>query len=206
MPLRRYGPGLYGWGRHQPRWHFDFNGHALVCDGDDEGCVLVVDPIEPTDAELEAVRALGDRFVVVVLNADHERDAARVADALDAPVFVPRADEGAVTVEGAQVFDPGQVLPGGWRAIGLTDLKTPGETVLYHPARRVLVCGDALVGDPVSGLRFVPPVKIPDRAKALASVASLRELDFDALLLSDGVCIPQGGWAVVNAFLENNGL
>ncbi len=197
--LRRYGPGLYGWGRYQERWRFDFNGHALV--GDAAGTVLVVDPIAPTEAELEAVSALGDRFLVVLLNSDHERDAARVSAALDAPIFAPEADLSALR-EGATGFRDGQILPGGWRVVGLPDLKTPGESVLHHAERRVLVVGDAVVGDPVHGMRLVPPVKIPDHAAAMRAVGRLLELDFDTLLLSDGYCLPQGGKAVIEAFVE----
>ncbi len=205
MTLRRYGPGLFGWGRHQPRWRFDFNGHALVCDGEDEGLVLVVDPVEPSSDELSAIRQLGRRFLVVVLNADHERYAEPLAAALEAPLFVPQLDAGSVQAPSIHTFESGQVLPGGWQVIGLSDLKTPGEAVLHHAGRRVLVVGDVLVGDPVTGMRVVPSVQIADRDKALTSIARLRELDFDTLLLSDGVCIPQGGWAVVNGFLEGQG-
>lgn len=200
--LRRYGPGLFGWGRYQERWRFDFNGHALVCGAPDAGTVLIVDPIAPTDAELAALGTLGRRFLVVLLNSDHERDAARVAAALQAEtVYAPRADLGGVGVEGAVGYDDGHVFGGGWRAIGLSDLKTPGEMVLLHPAKRVLVVGDAVVGDPLNGMRLVPPMKIADRAAALGSLRSLLDLDFDTLLCSDGYCLAQGGKAVLEAFL-----
>jgi glyoxylase-like metal-dependent hydrolase (beta-lactamase superfamily II) len=203
--LRCYGPGLYGWGRHQERWSFDFNGHALVTlDGPDQGLVLVVDPVPPTDSELDAIRALGDRHIVVVLNSDHERAAGDVAKALDAPVFAPTQDLGDISVPGVIGYGDDQVLPGGWRVKMLTDLKTAGESVLYHADRRVLVVGDAVVGDPVNGMRLVPALKIPDHQKAIASVATLLDLDFDALLLSDGYCLAQGGKAVVQGFVTRS--
>jgi len=198
MSLRCYGPGLYGWGRFQDRWSFDFNGHAVVCD---DGTVLVIDPIQPTAEELEAVRALGSRFVVVVLNSDHERAAGEVSAVLDAAVWAPAADIGEVGVPGAQTYQDGHVFPGDWRVITLSDLKTPGESVLYNAQRRTLIVGDAVVGDPVNGLRFVPPMKIADQALALKSVARLADLDFDTLLLSDGYCLAQGGRAVLQGFL-----
>jgi len=202
MSLRKHGPGLYGWGRYQARWSFDFNGSVLVGDGQDTGTVLVVDPVAPTASELEEIRLLGSRFHVILLNADHERDSAAVAAALGADVYVPRSDRELLRQEGAISYDSEHVFPGGWRAIALGDLKTPGETVLHHPERRVLVVGDAVVGDPVHGMRLVPPQKIPDLPAAMRSIARLLSLDFETLLLSDGYCLSQGGHAVLEGFVR----
>ncbi len=199
--LRQYGPGIFGWGRFQPRWSFDFNGHALVCDGADSGHVLVVDPPALLPSEFDALRALGSRFTVLLLNADHERDSAAVAAALGAPVLAPSADMALLRQTVVQAVDAGSPLPGGFELIALSDQKTPGELALYHAARRVLVLGDAIVGDPIRGLRFVPAMKISDHDGARRAVTSLLELDFDVLLLSDGFCLPQGGKAALAAAL-----
>ncbi|MFT5431453.1 MAG: glyoxylase-like metal-dependent hydrolase (beta-lactamase superfamily II) [Myxococcota bacterium] len=197
--LRCYGPGLFGWGRYQERWRFDFNGHALV---NADGTVLVVDPIEPTSEELSEIKGLGETFVVVLLNADHERAARAVAQQLGASIWAPLADIDRLKDQSVETYESGHEFPGGWVAQTMCDLKTPGETVLHHAERRVLVVGDALVGDPVNGMRLVPPVKIPDHDRAMRSVAGLLDFDFDALLLSDGYCLPQGGKAVVRAFVS----
>jgi glyoxylase-like metal-dependent hydrolase (beta-lactamase superfamily II) len=199
--LRQYGPGLYGWGRFQPRWSFDFNGHALVCDDADAGHVLVVDPPALLPAELDALRALGTRFTVLLLNADHERDSAAIAAALGAPVLAPAADVSLLRQTAVQSVNAGSPLPGGFTLIALSDQKTPGELALHHAGRRVLVLGDAIVGDPIRGLRFVPAMKIADHDAARRAVAALLDLDFDTLLLSDGFCLPQGGKAALAAAL-----
>lgn len=195
--LRCYGPGLYGWGRFQERWGFDFNGHAIVCDG---GHVLVVDPVEPTEEELLAIRSLGRSFEVILLNADHERASEDVAAALRADVWAPAADATLLKNAQCRPYEPGHSFHG-FTAVGLADLKTAGETVLYHQGRKVLVSGDAVVGDPVNGMRLVPAAKIPDRQKALTALSALTELNFETLLMSDGVCIPSGGRRAVEEFI-----
>jgi glyoxylase-like metal-dependent hydrolase (beta-lactamase superfamily II) len=58
--------------------------------------------------------------------------------------------------------------------------KSPGEVALHDPVRRLLVVGDAVIGNP-SGARL------------RASVRRLLELDFDTLLVGDGVPIRDGG-------------
>ena len=201
MTLRCHGPGLYGWGRFQKLWGYDFNGTALVSA---EG-VVITDPIAPTDAELEALRALGQPVDVVLLNADHARASAEVAAALGAPVWIPAADHALLTQPDLRTYGAGHVFRGGWVAHAIPHHKTPGEMVLHHPGRGVLVVGDAVIGDPVTGLRFVPAKKLPDRDAARAALRPLLALDFDALLLGDGFVLPQGGHAALTRFVEGAG-
>jgi glyoxylase-like metal-dependent hydrolase (beta-lactamase superfamily II) len=198
MSLRRFPGPVFVWSRFQPERGYDFNGTALPSP---DGTVLLVDPVSPTDAELDELRALGSRFVVVLLTADHERAAAHVSKVLEAPVFAPEADLAAVKLPGAQPFAESHVFPGGWVAHHLASLKTPGETALFHPGRRALVVGDAVIADPVTGLRLVPPAKIANRAAAFASLRRLAALDFDALFVGDGFSLPSGGKAALESFL-----
>lgn len=198
MPLRRYPGPVHVWSRFQPERGYDFNGTALPAP---DGHVLLVDPVSPTEPELAAIRALGSRFTIVLLTADHERAAAHFAKVLDAPVFVHEADRAAVKLSSAQPFGEGHAFPGDWVAHGLPDLKTPGESVLYHRGRRTAVAGDAVIADPATGLRLVPPAKLRDRAAALAGLRKLAALDFDALFLGDGFPLPSGGKAALEKFL-----
>lgn len=200
--LRRHGEGVFGWARFQPDRGYEFNGTALVC-GDAAGTVLLVDPVPASSGDLEALRGLGRRFVVVLLNADHERDAARLAEALSAEVRAPMPDVPLLKAGGARPFDDGAVFEGGFVARILSGMKTPGEAVLHHPERRLLVVGDSVIADPNTGLRLVPPAKIPDRKTALASLQQLMELDFDALLTGDGFVLPSGGRDALGRFLES---
>ncbi len=194
MTLRTYSPGVYGYGRHQPERGYDFNTTVVASD-----TVLVIDPVAPTPDELAALRLLGSSFVVVILNADHERASADVAAALGAQVYAPRADVPLLRCQDVTPFDDGYVFPGGFVAHVFSDLKTPGESVLV--GRGIAVVGDAVIADPVTGLRLVPPQKIADRAKALASLDRLALLDFDGLYTGDGFALPQGGRAALRKFL-----
>jgi glyoxylase-like metal-dependent hydrolase (beta-lactamase superfamily II) len=196
MVLRRYRPGLFGWGRLSSKWGYDFNGTAIVT----EDKVLVVDPVEPTLAELEAIKALGSRFEIILLNADHERYSAELSSALDSPVFVHAADRDGLQNPQALAFDDGHEFAGGWIAIQLHGHKTPGECALYNAESKTLLLGDAVIGDPVSGLRFVPPQKLPDPEQAMASINELLELRFDCLILSDGFVLPHGGHEALSGF------
>jgi glyoxylase-like metal-dependent hydrolase (beta-lactamase superfamily II) len=197
MSLRQYAPGVFSWSRFQPERGYDFNGTALVSDAG----VLLVDPISATDEELSALAKLGAKFEIVLLNADHERDAARFQQQFQAPVYVARPDAERVTVSGVVAFDDGHVFSGGWVAHLLPNMKTPGETVLHHSGQRIVVTGDALIGDPITGLRFVPPAKLPNPGAALESLRSLSRLDFDGLILGDGFSLPSGGREALLRFI-----
>jgi glyoxylase-like metal-dependent hydrolase (beta-lactamase superfamily II) len=202
MFLRCHAPGVYGWSRFQAERGYDFNGTALVCEGDDTGTVLVVDPVAPTEDELNAIRRLGSRFIVVLLNADHERVGVWLAKELAAPLRISEPDLQFIAAPEAVGYRDGHVFPGGWVAHIMRDLKTPGEAILYHADKGILVIGDAVIGDPVTGLRLVPPSRLGDRDAALASLSTLLAYDFDSLILGDGFVLPSGGKAALQQFLD----
>lgn len=199
MSLRLLAEHVYGWSRFQPDRGFEFNGTALVAD---DGLVLLVDPVPATDEEVSALRRLGSRFEVVLLNAHHERDAARFASRLDAIVRAPRADLPLLKNTGGRPFDDGDMLGGGWQVQTLDHHKTPGESALWHAGRRQLLVGDAVIADPLTGLRLPPPAMLPDRAAALAGLSKLAALDFDALFTGDGFILPGGGREALQRFLD----
>ena len=202
MSLRQYAPGIHGWSRYQPERGYEFNGTALSAN---DGTVLLIDPVPAEPDEIAALRALGRRFAVVLLTSDHERDATRFSREFDAPVQVSSSDAASLRVPAASQFNGGDVLPGGWIVHTLSALKTPGESILHHPTRRTVVCGDAIIADPHTGLRLVPHAKLPDRAGAIASLATLARLDFDGLFPGDGFVMPTGGREALRRFLAKEG-
>lgn len=204
MILRRHLDFAFGWSRLQPDRGFDFNGTALVTPEK----VLLVDPIAAMPDELVQLGALRGgtrRFEIVLLTCDHERSAAAFARAFGATVWVPAADAVELTLRDAHTYAPGHDFGGGWIAHAVPDQKTPGETALYNAALRTLVVGDAVIADPVTGLRLPPPAKIRDRTAALAALRTLAALDFDALLVGDGFVLPTGGREALRRFLEKEG-
>jgi glyoxylase-like metal-dependent hydrolase (beta-lactamase superfamily II) len=76
--------------------------------------------------------------------------------------------------------------------------KSPGEVALHWPDRRLLVIGDACVGNPAGALSLLPAgvMDAPDELRrSLRRIAA--EVDFDTLLLADGLPILAGGRAAL---------
>ena len=88
----------------------------------------------------------------------------------------------------------GDAIPnsGGYMAVH-TPGHTPGSLSLYHPSRKILICGDALLNrHPILGKRGLqePPAMLTrDRAQAHASVVKLSQLDVEVLLCGHGEAI-----------------
>lgn len=202
MVLKSYGKGVFGWSRYQPDRWMEWNGTAVIGDGE---TVLVVDPVAPTEDELNQIRSLGRAFVVILLNADHERASQATSLALGAPLFVPQDDLELVTAPNKIPFADGHVFPGGFVTHRLQFMKTPGETVLHHADRQLLIVGDAVIGDPILGLRLVPPQKLVSVEAAFDSLATLLDLSFDSMYLGDGFVVPSGAKDILRRFLNTKG-
>jgi glyoxylase-like metal-dependent hydrolase (beta-lactamase superfamily II) len=69
--------------------------------------------------------------------------------------------------------------------------KSPGEVALHWPERKILIVGDAVVGDPPGRCKLLPEKVVDDPSLLRASVRSLLALDFDILLVGDGAPILQ---------------
>jgi glyoxylase-like metal-dependent hydrolase (beta-lactamase superfamily II) len=100
------------------------------------------------------------------------------------------ADASHARKEGAQLDDdlnPGAKV-GPFVVVGVPG-KSPGEVVLHWPERRILLVGDAVVGDPPGRCKLLPDKVVDDPARLRESVRGLLALDFDAMLVGDGVPI-----------------
>ena len=83
-------------------------------------------------------------------------------------------------------------LVGPFRIVGVPG-KSPGEVAFHDPARKLLVVGDAVIGNPPGRLSLLPERVMDDPARLRASLRRLLDLDFDAVLVGDGVSIREGG-------------
>jgi glyoxylase-like metal-dependent hydrolase (beta-lactamase superfamily II) len=69
--------------------------------------------------------------------------------------------------------------------------KSPGEVVLHWPERKILIIGDAVIGNPPGRCGLLPDKVVDDPARLRSNVRELLALDFDTLLVGDGVPILQ---------------
>jgi glyoxylase-like metal-dependent hydrolase (beta-lactamase superfamily II) len=80
--------------------------------------------------------------------------------------------------------------------------KSPGEVALHWPERKILIVGDAVVGDPPGRCKLLPEKVMDDPARLRESVRSLLALDFDTLLLGDGEPILEKAKAQLRELVE----
>lgn len=168
---------------------YDFNGSLLL---HPEGN-LCVDPVEPSEDVLDRLVAEGVAQILIT-NRNHTRAANLVRERTGAPVAVHAADAAYVRDQGTAVdalLEVGKRV-GPFALVGVPG-KSPGEVALHDPAHGLLVVGDALIGNPPGGFSLLPERVMDDPAQLRASVRALLELDFDAVMVGDGVPIREGG-------------
>jgi glyoxylase-like metal-dependent hydrolase (beta-lactamase superfamily II) len=104
---------------------------------------------------------------------------------------------GPVTVN--QPVEDGDELPGGFRVVH-TPGHTPGHISLYHPGKRVLIAGDAIINRG----RLSGPAGLftPDMAQARASMRRLAELDVEAAGFGHGPPLRQGAGAQIRELVR----
>jgi glyoxylase-like metal-dependent hydrolase (beta-lactamase superfamily II) len=70
--------------------------------------------------------------------------------------------------------------------------KSPGEVALLWRERRILIVGDAVIGHPPGACGLLSDKVMDDPRRLRASIRGLLDLDFDILLVGDGVSILSG--------------
>jgi glyoxylase-like metal-dependent hydrolase (beta-lactamase superfamily II) len=190
-PVRELLPGIFVWPRLSERHGYDFNG-ALVLHEDGNLCI---DPVEPPDEVLERLGKEGVARILLT-NRNHARAANRVRERTGATTAIHPADaeyaRGQGAIIDAELSIGEQVGP--FRVVGVPG-KSPGEVALHDPRRRLLVVGDAVIGNPPGRLSLLGERVMDDPAQLRASVRRLLELDFDAMLVGDGASIASGAHA-----------
>jgi glyoxylase-like metal-dependent hydrolase (beta-lactamase superfamily II) len=196
--MREILEGIRTWPWFSQRNGYDFNGYLVRIPGGN----LCVDPVEmPPDVLDEIARTRVER--IVLTNRNHFRASMKVKERTGAPIAIHPADAAFAREKGTQVDEelrwgerlgPFEVVP----APG----KSPGEVALHWPERRILLVGDACVGKPPGECALLPDAVIDDKPRLVTSLRALAALDFDALLLADGVPILQGGRAALQRLVE----
>ncbi len=180
-------PGTFTWPWFSERHGYDFNGTLVL----DSGGNLCVDPVEPGPDALAQLEKAGVARILLT-NRNHVRAANLVRERTGARVAIHPADAAYARAQAAQIDED---LPLGGRVgpfsiIGVPG-KSPGEIALHDPERRLLIVGDALIGNPPDELSLLSERVMDDPRLLRASVRRLLELDFDAILVGDGKPILQ---------------
>jgi glyoxylase-like metal-dependent hydrolase (beta-lactamase superfamily II) len=186
--VREFLPGVLTWPWRSERHGYDFLG-TLVLHAEGNVCI---DPVEPPDDVQDRLAKEGVARIVLT-NRNHVRAANRVRERTGARVAIHPADADYARGQGALLdaeLAVGESV-GPFRVVGVPG-KSPGEIALHDPGRRLLVVGDAVIGNPPGKLSLLPERVMDDPARLRASVRRLLELDFDALLVGDGVPIRAG--------------
>jgi glyoxylase-like metal-dependent hydrolase (beta-lactamase superfamily II) len=187
--VQEFLPGAFIWSWFSEPHGYDFHGTLFLCA---EGN-LCVDPVDPSEEVLERLAKEGVAQILIT-NRNHTRAANRVRERTGAAVTIHPADAAHAREQGTAIDAELQVgeRAGPFNIVGVPG-KSPGEIAFHDPVRRLLVVGDAVIGNPPGRLSLLPERVMDDPALLHASVRSLLELDIDALILGDGVSIREGG-------------
>jgi glyoxylase-like metal-dependent hydrolase (beta-lactamase superfamily II) len=164
---------------------YNFNS-LLVPDPDGNLCI---DPVEPNNEVMnELVRRGVSR--ILLTNRNHVRAANQVRERTGARCYIHPEDAAYAKAQGA-VLD-GEIHTG--EKIGVLEVvgvsgKSPGEVALLWPARKALIVGDAIIGNPPGQLGLLRERVMDDPARLRRSVQQLVVLDFDKILVGDGVSV-----------------
>lgn len=181
-------PDIFTWPWFSERHGYNFNGYLVRApDGN-----ICIDPVEPDTSTLDAIARLGAAWIVLT-NRNHVRAANAVRAQTGARTAIHPDDAVHARAQGATVdadLHAGQRI-GPLTVIGIPG-KSPGEVALHWPERRLLIAGDAVIGNPPGRCALLPDKVIDDPARLRASVQRLLDLDWDTLLVGDGTCILTG--------------
>ncbi|PCI39644.1 MAG: hypothetical protein COB53_02985 [Elusimicrobia bacterium] len=196
----RLADNLYSWNTFNEAKGINFNGFLIVCK---DTAVIVDPPPHTTDDQLFLEKKLALKpSLAIVTNKDHTRNVQWWVDRYQIPLAMHENESIDSGVEVSMKLKDGEVVAGKCKILSLPG-KTPGEIgILFEDDGGTLILGDALIGDPLGGLRFVPKEKIKDYDQLLKSVQSLRTINFERLLTGDGEPLLYRAKATVLKFLD----
>lgn len=192
---RTHRADLRCWSCFDPARNLDFNAWAWLRPG---GTVLV-DPLPLSDHDRAELEAAGPVSHVVVTNGDHVRAAPELAARYGAVLVGPAGERGTLDLPCERWVGDGEEIVPGLVAFALEGSKTPGELALLLE-ETTLITGDLIRAHAGGALNLLPPDKLTDPAKAIASVRRLLEhRRIDAVLVGDGWPVWTGGYAALEA-------
>jgi len=176
---------VFTWSWFSEPHGYNFNS-LLIRDPDGNICI---DPVEPSAEVMSELVRMGVSRILIT-NRNHVRSANKIRERTGARCHIHPEDAAYAKGQGA-VLD-GELHDG--ETIGpLTVIsvsgKSPGEIALLWPQQKILIVGDAVVGNPPGHLSLLHERVMDDPARLRRSVNQLLALDFDTILVGDGVSI-----------------
>lgn len=199
--MREIVSGILTWSWLSEPHGYDFNGYLVR----DPGGNVCIDPVPPDEDALASLAREGVTTIALT-NRNHVRAANAVRERTGARTLLHAADTTYARGQGAAIdgdLAPGDRL-GPLTVVGVPG-KSPGEVAFHWPERRILIVGDAVIGNPPGACAFLREKVMDDPARLRASVRALLALDFDTLLVGDGVSIVGGAKDRLRALCESVG-
>jgi glyoxylase-like metal-dependent hydrolase (beta-lactamase superfamily II) len=187
--VQEFLPGVLTWAWRSEAHGYDFNG-TLVLHAQGNLCI---DPVTLGDDALGRITQEGVARILIT-NRNHVRAANRVRECTGARLAIHPADAGYAREQGALIDEELAIgeRAGPFTVVGAPG-KSPGEIALHDPARKLLIVGDAVIGNPPTRLSLLRERVMDDPPRLRASIRRLLDLDFDSLLVGDGAPIRTGG-------------
>ncbi len=176
---------------------YNFNGH-LIRHAEGNICI---DPVEPGEEGLDEIARLGVARILLT-NRNHSRAANEVRERTGARTAIHPDDAPHARDQGALLDDAlavGQTI-GPLVVVGAPG-KSSGEVALHWPERRLLIVGDAVIGNPPGRCGLLGEQVMDDPERLRQSVRRLLDLDFDTLLVGDGEPILEDAKARLEALV-----
>jgi len=148
--MREVVTDIYTWPWFSAPHGYNFNGYLILHPTGN----LCIDPVEPGAEDLEEITRLGVSRILLT-NRNHSRAANKIRALTGARTAIHAADAPHARSQGTELDDEinvGQKI-GPLVAVGAPG-KSPGEVVFHWPERKILIVGDAAVGDPPGRLKL----------------------------------------------------
>jgi glyoxylase-like metal-dependent hydrolase (beta-lactamase superfamily II) len=183
--MRTISDDILAWSWFSQPHGYDFNGFLIS----DRAGNLAIDPVEPAEQVLHELAQRGVSRILLT-NRNHVRAANRVRASTGARTGIHAGDAAHARSQGAVLDDELEVGDkiGPLTVIGVPG-KSAGEVAFHWPERRLLIVGDAVVGNPPGRLGLLREQVLDDPARLRESVRRLLSLEFDTLLVGDGECV-----------------
>jgi glyoxylase-like metal-dependent hydrolase (beta-lactamase superfamily II) len=181
---------------------YNFNGLLIPApDGN-----ICIDPVEPNEEVMSELVARGVSRILLT-NRNHLRAANRIRERTGARTYIHPEDAAHAKSQGGALdgeLHEGETI-GAFKVIGVSG-KSPGEVAFLWTERKALIVGDAVVGNPPGKLSLLPERVMDDPARLRRSVQRLLALDFDTILVGDGVSIIGGAKQRLKELVDSFGI